>query len=79
MGTEILELKNQELVIICDGTYTHIENSFNNKIQYRTYGVQKYTSLIKPFIICCSDGYIIDCYGAFDANLNDANSLSWKN
>ena len=28
--------------------------------------------LIKPFIICCADGYIIDCYGAFQANQNDA-------
>ena len=28
--------------------------------------------LIKPFLICCADGYIIDCYGPFQANLNDA-------
>ncbi|RNA19707.1 vacuolar sorting-associated 13c [Brachionus plicatilis] len=77
MVTELLELKNQELVIICDGTYTHIEKSFNNEMQYRTYSVQKSTSLIKPFIICCSDGYIIDCYGAFDANLNDASILKY--
>jgi hypothetical protein len=28
--------------------------------------------LIKPFIVCCTDGYIIDCYGPFQANQNDA-------
>ena len=28
--------------------------------------------LIKLFIICCSDGYFIDCYGPFQANQNDA-------
>ena len=28
--------------------------------------------LIKPFLICCADGYIIDCYGPFQANYNDA-------
>ncbi|RNA04328.1 disulfide-isomerase a6 [Brachionus plicatilis] len=77
MVTGLLELKKQELVIICDGTYTHIEKSFNNEMQYRTYSVQKSTSLIKPFIICCSDGYIIDCYGAFDANLNDASIFKY--
>ena len=28
--------------------------------------------LIKQFITCCADGYIIDCYGPFMANQNDA-------
>ena len=28
--------------------------------------------LFKPFIVCCADGYIIDCYGPFQANQNDA-------
>lgn len=72
MVTELLSIKNEELVIVCDGTYTRIEKSQNNNFQYKSWSVQKSTSLLKPFIICCSDGYIIDCYGSFSANMNDA-------
>lgn len=77
MVQELLKLKNDELVIICDGTYKHIEKSSNNEMQYRTWSVQKSASLFKPFIICCADGYIIDCYGDFDANMNDAQILKY--
>ena len=31
----------------------------------------------KPFIICCADGYIIDCYGPFPANDNDSKILNY--
>ena len=75
MVKELLQLENDELVIICDGTYKHIEKSSNNEMQYRTWSVQKSASLFKPFIICCADGYIIDCYGDFDENMNDAEIL----
>ena len=33
--------------------------------------------LIKPFIICCADGYIIDVYGPFKANQNDSKILDY--
>ena len=33
--------------------------------------------LIKPFIICCTDGYFIDCYGPFAANQNYASILEY--
>jgi len=39
--------------------------------------MQKMDLLIKPFIICCADGYIIDCYGPFQANANDAKILQY--
>ena len=67
MVKELLQLKKDELVVIYDGTYKHIEKSANNEMQYRTWSVHKSSSLLKPFIICCADGYIIDCYGDFDA------------
>ena len=28
--------------------------------------------LLKPFLITCADGWIIDCYGPFQANQNDS-------
>ncbi len=39
--------------------------------------MHKHYNLIKPFIICCADGYFIDCYGPFDAKPNDAQILRY--
>ena len=77
MVMELHELEKDDLVIVCDGTYTRFEKSSNNEFQYLSYSVQKSTTLLKPFIICCADGYIIDCYGAFEAGINDAKILSY--
>ena len=74
---ELHELKEDELAIVVDGTYTRIEKSSNNKFQYNSYSKQKEDSLIKPFIICCADGYFIDCFGPFRANQNDAQILDY--
>jgi hypothetical protein len=65
-------LDNETLAIVVDGTYTKLEKSSNNDFQYLSYSMQKFHNLIKPFIICCADGYFIDCYGPFPANKNDA-------
>ncbi len=71
--TNILHgLEKDHLAIVCDATYTRLEKSANNSFQYASYSQQKKDSLIKPFLICCADGYIIDCYGPFQAHLNDA-------
>jgi hypothetical protein len=61
------------LAIVVDGTYIRIEKSFNNEFQYKTYSEQKKQNLLKPFLITCADGYIVDCHVPFAANKNDAN------
>lgn len=66
------ELEDDALAIVVDATYNRLEKSANNQFQYKCWSQQKMDLLIKPFIICCSDGYIIDCYGPFQANQNDA-------
>ena len=66
------DLKEDELVVVADATYCQIEKSTNNKVQFSSYSGQKKYNLFKPFILCCADGYIIDCYGPFAATLNDA-------
>jgi hypothetical protein len=38
--------------------------------------VQKKTHLVKPFIVCSADGYIINIYGFFEATKNDASILT---
>jgi hypothetical protein len=71
--TKILHgLKKKDLAIIVDSTYTRLEKSANNQFQYNCWSQQKMDLLIKPFLVCCPDGYIIDCYGPFQANWNDA-------
>ena len=69
---ELFKLKQDDLAIFADATYTRLEKSANNAFQYNCWSQQKFDLLIKPFIICCADGYIIDCYGPFKASLNDA-------
>ena len=69
---ELHQLGQDDLVICADATYCRIEKSFNNQFQYDSWSQQKLDSLIKPFIVCCGDGYIIDCYGPFKAHQNDA-------
>jgi hypothetical protein len=69
--------KDETLAVTADGTYTRLQKSSNNEFQYITYSLQKSTNLIKPFILCCADGYFIDCYGPFTANINDAEILKY--
>jgi hypothetical protein len=68
---------DEKLAIIADGTYTRLEKSSNNEFQYVSYSLQKFDHLIKPFILCCADGYFIDCYGPFKATFNDADILKY--
>jgi hypothetical protein len=72
---ELLQLKSTDLAVFVDGTYTRLEKSSNNQFQYNCWSQQKMDLLMKPFLITCADGYIIDCYGPFQANANDAKIL----
>ncbi len=65
-------MNDEQFGFIADGTYLYCEKSGNNYIQRICYSVQKGRALIKPFVLCCADGYIIDIYGPFPATLNDA-------
>jgi hypothetical protein len=75
--TELHGMKEDQLAVFVDATYTRLEKSSNNEFQYKCWSMQKMDLLIKPFIICCADGYVIDCYGPFQANHNDAKILEY--
>jgi hypothetical protein len=75
--SELHSMKEDQLAVFVDGTYNRLEKSSNNDFQYKCWSMQKMDLLIKPFIICCADGYIIDCYGPFQANQNDAKILEY--
>ena len=52
------------------------EKSSNNAFQRKSWSVHKGRHLVKPFVICATDGEIVDIYGLFEANKNDATILS---
>lgn len=76
-SSELHNIQKEKLVVIADGTYCRIEKSANNNFQYKSYSSQKKDNLFKPFIFCCADGYIIDCYGPFEAKWNDAKIIKY--
>jgi hypothetical protein len=70
---ELFQLKEDDLCLIADGSYTRIEKSNNNAFQYNTWSEQKKHSLMKPFIVSCADGY----KKTSAANKNDATILKY--
>ena len=69
--------KDDDLCFIADGTYLRCKKSRNHKFQYDSFSTHKGAHLLKPMIVCCPDGYIVDIYGAFKARDNDATALKY--
>lgn len=67
--------ENRQPIVIMDGTYLYIQKSSNYMYQKNTYSLHKYKNLMKPFIIVCSDGYIVDVLGPYPATTSDANIM----
>ena len=63
----LLDCQNN-LIIICDGTY--------NLYQKNSYSGNKKTTLCKLFTICTTDGFIIDVPGPYNVNENNATILN---
>lgn len=72
IATELLGIKPNEFAIISDGTYLYCQKSRDNTFQKKTWSVQKKSNLVKPFVLCSTDGYIIDVVGPYPAVDNDA-------
>ncbi|XP_075589844.1 uncharacterized protein LOC142597771 [Dermatophagoides farinae] len=68
---------DDQLMIICDGTYVRHQKSSNNIYQRKSYSMHKNTSLCKPFTVCTTDGFILDVSGPFNAKMNDAQILDF--
>lgn len=75
IAKELFDLDDSTFICICDGTYCYCQKSANNLFQRQTYSVQKSRPLVKPFVICATDGFIIDIYGFFEATKNDSTIL----
>lgn len=66
---------NRKPIVIMDGTYLYVQKSSNYMYQKDTYSLHKYRNLMKPFLIVCCDGYIVDVLGPYPATTSDANIL----
>ncbi|XP_066248319.1 uncharacterized protein [Euwallacea similis] len=71
----VLKADNEDLILICDGTYARHQKSTNNEYQRRSFSGQKKVPLCKPFTICTTSGFIVDMLGPFGTNENDARIL----
>jgi hypothetical protein len=77
MTQRLFDLEDNFLFLIADRTSCRIQKSNNNYFQYKTYAGQEKDSLFKPFIECCADGYILDCYDPFPVNENDSKIFNY--
>ena len=71
----LFDMEKSQLCLIADGTYIYCQKSSNNKVQRKLWSGHKKRPLIKPFMVCCSNGYIVDVYGPYSATENDASIL----
>jgi hypothetical protein len=67
-----LDVRNNELAHIADGTYIYCQKSRTNTLQKQTYSVQKSRHLVKPFVICSTTDKIVDIYGLYPSTDNDS-------
>ena len=74
---ELFDLNKKEdiLAIVADATYARIEHSANNELQSNSWSSQKKQNITKPFLICLTDGYILDIYTNNKGKVNDASIL----
>lgn len=68
----LLRLKEDQVALIFDGTYTRHHKSSNNAYQRRSYSGHKKTPICNPFTVCTTNGPIVDFVGPFPENMNDA-------
>ena len=72
MAKTLLDVQDDKMIFVADGTYLYHNKSKDNELQRQSYSVQKSRHLAKPFVICATNGRIIDIYGLFPATQNDA-------
>lgn len=69
-------INERKAIVICDGTYIYIQKSTNFFFQRESYSNHKYRNLVKPFLIVCCDGHIIDVSGPHPARYSDAQIMN---
>lgn len=58
-------------IYICDDTYVYIQHSDDLDLQHNTFSNHKYRNLVKFFIGCAPDGYILTAEGPYYCDEDD--------
>ena len=72
MVNELFDFDNNQLAFVADGTYLYCQKSSNYHFQRKTYSPHKKQNLVKPFVLCATNGKIADVFGLYAATDNDA-------
>lgn len=72
LSRRIFRMPEDSLGIVADGTYVYCQKSSNYEFQKKTYSGQKKTNLLKPMLVVCTDGYIMDCLDPQPGEVSDA-------
>lgn len=75
-GNSNLPNEIKPAIVICDATYVYVQSSSNYLFQKDTFSLHKHLNLVKPFMMVCCDGHILDCLGPYKATLNDATIMN---
>ena len=75
IAKDLFNVPDSAVIVIADGTYFYQQKSTNHSYARKSFSSHKGENLIKPFIICLPNGYIIDIDGENNAIDNDAKIL----
>ena len=75
MSKTIFDVPDDKLILVASGTYLYHDKSTDNELQRKSYSMKKSRHLAKSFVICTTNGRIIDIYGLFFATENDASII----
>ncbi|KAH3779575.1 hypothetical protein DPMN_157378 [Dreissena polymorpha] len=78
LAQSLLAEKNDQVILVIDGTYIYIQKSANFQFQRRSYSVHKGRPLVKPMVIVTTTGYFVSILGPYfsDSKNNDASILN---
>jgi hypothetical protein len=51
IASQLMTNKNDQVIVVMDGTYLYVQKSTNNEFQRRSFSMHKHRHLIKPMII----------------------------
>ena len=74
LAKQLLASGKDVAILVMDGTYLYVQKSGNNRLQRKLYNIHKNRPLIKPMMICTTDGFIVSTMGPYlaDVHNNDA-------
>lgn len=76
LAKTLMEVDNDNLILVLDGTYIYIQKSNNFAFQRRSFSIHKSRPLVKPMVVVTTTGYFVSILGPYLAKNNDASILN---